>query len=318
MDQAAIANVFLLCTVNVLFMIAGICLNSVVIISLWRSSQLRNKTCYFMIFVMSCFDLSAVVINHPLLMASEIVRAFGDYDKLPGYITSFIVILSNAFSMAALLTLNIERFLAVSYPFLHERVVTKEKLMSFQAFLSFIAIGLVTLTFNKMVLSRHLLVAVYLPGFFIFFICLNYKTFLVANSKRKSIKVAPANEQKRKLPKLNLQTMSTCSLAVYCYLVCASPEIIHSFFTLITTTDLSRTSDRIFCTWAVTFLTANSTFNCLILFWRNTVLRREGMKIIKNIQSSWCCFQLAGRLGNTWLQETHLDQTSWTILQFYY
>ena len=285
MDPASIANVFFLCVVNVLFMMAGIFLNSVVIISLWRSSQLRDKTCYFTIFVMSCFDLSAVVINHPLLMTSEIVRAFGDNDKLPEYVTSFIIMLSNGFSMAALMTLNMERFLAVCYPFLHERVVTKEKLMSFQAFLSFIAIGLVILTFNKMVLSRHLLLAVCLPGSFIFFICLNYKTFLIANSKRKSIKVAPANEQKTKLPKLNLQTMSTCSLAVYCYLICASPEIIHSFYTLITTTGLSRKSDRILCTWAVTFLTANSTFNCLVLFWRNTVLRREGMKIIKNIQS---------------------------------
>ena len=137
-----------------------------------------------------------------------------------------------------------------------------------------------------MVLSRHLLLAVYLPGFFTFFICLNCKTFLIANSKRRSIKVAPANEQTRKLPKLNLQTMSTCSLAVYCYLICSSPEIIHSFFTLITTTDSSRKFNRIFCTWAMTLLTANSTFNCLILFWRNTVLRREGMKIIKNMQSS--------------------------------
>ena len=298
MDPATIANVFFLCTVNVLFMMAGIFLNSVVIVSLWRSSQLRNKTCYFMIFVMSCFDLSAVVINHPLLMASEIVRAFGDYDKLPGYVTSFILMLSNAFSMATLFTLNVERFLAVTYPFFHERVVTKEKLMCFQAFLSFIAIGLTILTFNKMVLSRHLLLAVYFPGFFAFFICLNYKTFLIASSKRRSIKVAPANEQTRKLPKLNLQTMSTCSLAVYCYLVCATPEIIYCYFTLITTTDLSRKFDRIFCTWAVTLLTANSTFNCLILFWRNTVLRREGMKIIKNIQSSWCCLQLA-RLRNT-------------------
>ena len=107
MEPATIANVFFLCTVNALFMIAGIFLNSVVIISLWRSSQLRNKTCYFMIFVMSCFDLSAVVISHPLLMASEIVRAFGDYDKLPGYVTSFIVMLLNAFSMAALITLII-------------------------------------------------------------------------------------------------------------------------------------------------------------------------------------------------------------------
>jgi hypothetical protein len=32
--------------------------------------------------------------------------------------------------------------------------------------------------------------------------------------------------------------------------------------------------------WSNTFLSINSTFNCLIFFWRNTILRREGMKIV--------------------------------------
>jgi hypothetical protein len=27
----------------------------------------------------------------------------------------------------------------------------------------------------------------------------------------------------------------------------------------------------------------NSTFNCLIFFWKNNILRTEGMKVIKNI-----------------------------------
>ena len=53
-------------------MVAGIFLNSVVIISLWRSSQLRKKLCYFMILVLSCFDLAVVTITHPLLIVSTI------------------------------------------------------------------------------------------------------------------------------------------------------------------------------------------------------------------------------------------------------
>jgi hypothetical protein len=37
----------------------------------------------------------------------------------------------------------------------------------------------------------------------------------------------------------------------------------------------------LFNIWSVTFLCMNSTFNCLIFFWRNSILRREGMKIAK-------------------------------------
>ena len=54
-----------LCVVNGFFTLAGIFLNSVVIISLWKSSQLRRKTCYFMILVLSCFDLGVVMVGHP-------------------------------------------------------------------------------------------------------------------------------------------------------------------------------------------------------------------------------------------------------------
>ena len=47
-------------------MVAGIFLNSVVIISLCRSRQRRKKLCYFMILVLSCVDLAVVTITHPV------------------------------------------------------------------------------------------------------------------------------------------------------------------------------------------------------------------------------------------------------------
>ena len=58
-------------------MIAGIFLNSVVIISLWRS-QIGKKPCYFMIRILSCFDLLVVTVTHPLLLLSTITMYLGD------------------------------------------------------------------------------------------------------------------------------------------------------------------------------------------------------------------------------------------------
>ena len=46
------------------FFFSGVFLNSVVIISFWRSVQLRKKLCYFMIMVLSCCDLLAVLTNN--------------------------------------------------------------------------------------------------------------------------------------------------------------------------------------------------------------------------------------------------------------
>ena len=274
-------------------MIAGIFLNSVVIISLWRTSQLRKKLCYFTIFVLSCFDLSVVVINHPIIMASAIVTtAFGVHDKLFVDITEYISTLIVELAVSALQTLTFERFLALTYPFFHERMVTKKRLIYFLALLQFLAIVMATLTFGDYVLSKHMLFSILIPFIFLLSIYLNYKTIMIARSKRRDERVAPAsNHEIVKRTRFNLKKMSTCSLAVICCFVCFFPHLVYSLYFETSERRLRRENDQAFMswTWTTTAGCANSTFNCLILFWRNTVLRREGMKIVKNIHSRCCC-----------------------------
>ena len=295
MQPTTITNLFCLCTVNTILMIAGIFLNSVVIISLWRSSQLRKKLCYFTIFVLSCFDLSVVIVTHPLVMASAIATmAFGVYDKLFVDLAEFTIILVVEFAMLALLTLNVERFLALTYPFFHERMVTKERLIYFLALLQFLTLVPMTLTFQNIILQRENVMIVFLTFLLSLFVYLNYRTFMIARSKRKNENVAPTNDlHELKKTRFNLRNMSTCSLAVLCFFACSFPGIVYFLYALISETPLSHENDKVFMSWAETMGCANSTINCLILFWRNTVLRREGMKIIKNIQSRCCCVRMS-------------------------
>ena len=295
MHPTTIANIFFLCTVNAIFMIAGIFLNSVVIISLWRSSQLRKKLCYFTIFVLSCFDLSVVIINHPLIMASGIVTiSHGVDQKLFVDVSEYIFGLIVKFAVFALETLTFERFLAITYPFFHERMVTKKRLIYFLALLQFLAIVMTTLTFGDHIISRHMLLTILIPFVSALLIYLNCKTLMIARSKRRYEKFAPASDREiMKRRRFNLKKMSTCSLAVVCCIVCFIPHLVSSVYFETSKTQLSRENDRTFVLWAMTASCINSTFNCLIFFWRNTVLRREGMKIIKNIQSRCCCLRMS-------------------------
>ena len=275
-------------------MIAGIFLNSVVIISLWRSSQLRKKLCYFTIFVLSCFDLSVVIINHPLVMALTIVTMSHGVDgKLFEDVSGYIFELVVKFAVFALQTLTFERFLALSYPFFHERMVTKKRLIYFLALLQFLAIVMTTLTFDDYVISRYMLLSILIPFVSALLIYLNGKLFMTARSKRRNEKFAPASDREIvKRTRFNLKKMSTCSLAVICCSVCFFPQLVYSLYFETSETQLTRKSDNTFLLWAMTGCCTNSTFNCLIFFWRNTVLRREGMKIIKNIQSRCCCLRV--------------------------
>jgi hypothetical protein len=48
-------------------------------------------------------------------------------------------------------------------------------------------------------------------------------------------------------------------------------------------------SDRqflLFSLWSSTFASLNSTFNSVIFFWRNAVLRREGVKIVNGFATT--------------------------------
>ena len=292
-------------------MIAGIFLNSVVIISLWRTSQLRKKLCYFTIFVLSCFDLSAVIINHPITMASAVVTmAYGVYDELFVDVTEYIFALVAEFAMLALLTLNIERFLALAYPFFHERMVTRERLILFLALVQFLAILVTTLTFKNYVLTKNMLITIAMSFCLSLFAYLNYTTFMIAKSKRKNERIAPTDDlHELKKTRFNLRKMSTSSLAVLCFFACSFPGIVYYLHLV----SLSRENDKTFALWAATTGCANSTFNCLILFWRNTVLRREGMKIIKSIQSRRCCFRMS-RFTNALFMEKL--QTKSTIVTY--
>ena len=66
MESIYFINLIFIFAVNVFFFFSGMCLNSLVILSVWRSIQLRKKLCYFMIMVLSCCDLLTVLTNNPL------------------------------------------------------------------------------------------------------------------------------------------------------------------------------------------------------------------------------------------------------------
>ena len=141
-------NLIFIFAVNIFFFFSGICLNSLVIFSFWRSVQLRKKLCYFMIMVLSCCDLFALLINSPLhvLIATWWLIGKLDVNARWAYIslnstTSFL-----AFSLLALLVMNFDRYLATSYPFFHRTSVTKGRLLTLLAILIIVICQLQTVS----------------------------------------------------------------------------------------------------------------------------------------------------------------------------
>ena len=289
MDKSDTLGVLFLCIINIAFMVVGMNLNSVVIISLWRSSQLRRKLCYFMILVLSCFDLVVVVVTHPFLTVSAIYFSPREINAARETTRIFISFILYGLSMIALFTLNVERFLAITCPFFYQASVTKARLVCFEAFLMSILVGLSPFYFIRKSIV-YSVIAIFVPLFMFLFIYSNYKLFVIAKSKRRNKKIVPltmatsAVDQNLRKRILNLKNISTCSLAVGCFFLCCSPQIAYSALRLASDASLYDKQVFFFHLWSSTFTSMNSTFNCLIFFWRNSILRREGLKIVNAVR----------------------------------
>ena len=288
MNPNIFINTLFLCLVNVTFMVAGIFLNTVVIISLRRSSQLRKKLCHFIMFVLSSIDLAVVTITHPVIILSTIFWSTEGRSELLEQIRNHISGNLYVFSTTVLLTLNIERLLGLTFPIFHRTSVTKKRLLIVQACLTILVSGLITsLEVINLKTLAHILVMVYISILLSLFIYFNYKMFSIAKSKRRDKEfastTATSRVEGRKQRTLSFKTMSTCSLAVACFFICYCPQIIHSALRLTSEAPLNDRDVVMFRLWSNTFVSMNSTFNCLIFFWKNSILLREGMKIVKRL-----------------------------------
>ena len=124
----------LLCIVNFFLFMCGLVVNLVAIICIYRSSQRPKKLFHFTIFLLSFFDMAAVSVTHTLIVVSTLVRLIWQNNVDVEVVRINTNMILHGFSMLSLLTLNIERFPALVYPFFQETQVNKCRLLAFTAF----------------------------------------------------------------------------------------------------------------------------------------------------------------------------------------
>lgn len=249
-----------LCIVNIIFIFSGIASNVFVVASIRTSSQMQKKSYNFMILVLSCFDLMAVVTNHPALLLYMAVWLDKNNDTLLKFrIYLHLSSTFSGFSFLALLLMNIERYLAVYYPIFHRLSVTRKKMLSFLAILIILQTVLVISSARNVLVSKRLAAIIFSCIVFPPFFFINYKLFKMSRKMHKHDKILPENRRK-----IDLKGVSTCLLAVACCIVLFIPSCVYVVFGLL----YKPSSDniRLAHVWSATIYTMNSTFNSLIFF----------------------------------------------------
>ena len=271
-------NLIFIIALNILFFFLGIFLNSLVIISFWRSVQLRKKLCYFMIMVLSCCDLLAVLTSHPFTILCGmlwLIEKFNEYPKwIHNSLRSSAVFV--AFSLNALAVMSFDRYLATSYAIFHRTSVTKAKLLTCLALLNIVSVILLLLSFNDFILSYEVCILICFNIYFPSMLAFNYKLFKAARKSRRNNKIAPETKKS-----FSLKNVSSCVLAVACFVVLFTPLLAYVGLRQFSN---EKEVTKLTALWATTICSMNSTCNCLIFYWKRKILRTEGMKVIKSIE----------------------------------
>ena len=282
MEFIYFVNLIFIFVVNILFFFSGTCLNSLVIISFWRSVQLRKKLCYFTIMVLSCCDLLVVLTNHP---SAALVATLWLTEKMKSYpgrlfIRNELLHTFIGFSHVALLVMNVDRYLATHYPIFHRTSGTKGKILALFTFLAIVVITVAAMGRNHLVIPYEVSVLILYtisipPMFFI-----NYKLFTVARKSHRRNEISL--EMKKSF---SLKNVSSCLLVVACQIVVYIPTFVYVGLRLTSKwTEFTLDNAYLAGLWAHTIVSMNSTFNYLIFYWKDKTLRAEGRKVIKSLK----------------------------------
>ena len=283
MDFKLLVHLIFLCVLNIIFFFSGLVLNTLVIIAFLKSTKLQKKLCHFMIMVLSCCDLLSVVIHGLELLFYFIIRFLeknGLYTKLT--ICWHLLHLLAGLSLLALMVMCIERYLGAYYPIFHKTSVTRCRLLTLLATLFILTSPLTIISANDLVISSAVAIGIFVAIFSPPFIFFNYKLFKIS---RKMHRENATSSKKRE--KISLKNINTCLLVVACFVCFSVPICFRVVFGLVEGS--TPENARLSAVWVATTYVMNCSFNSLIFFWKNKVLRDEGIKIIKKMKDRVLC-----------------------------
>ena len=272
--------------VNIVLAIAGTILNSFVLYIFLKSRKLRSKLSSFAIMLLCSIDLGVGTVANPLFALKDISTILGSPKCLYFAAYNIAILFFSGISGCTIFIINIERYFAIMHPFFHHVHFTKRRFV-------------LTWVFSWFLVIVFILCLVYFPflgvlvpvtlGIITFTSLFTYiAIFVVARKRMLNINEVHSNsdqESRRNLMVFlirELKIAKTYVLIVSLCFLCYLPTVVVSCVESILNLSV-KTSDSLVNAfdWGNTFITLNSTLNCLIFFWGNREMRKEGSKIAK-------------------------------------
>ena len=122
-------SIIAVCILNAIFGIVRNFLNTLVLFVFLKSKNMRQKTSYLSIMILSATDLIVVTSIPPVFLVNAIPEILGTPRCLYSIFYNSMMRTTPVLSANSLLIMNIESYLAIVHPLCHRTTVTKRKMI---------------------------------------------------------------------------------------------------------------------------------------------------------------------------------------------
>ena len=281
-SYAYVVNHVVVCVVNAIITITTVCLNTLTLLTFWKSSRLKQKACYTLIVVQSFIDLGVGMIGstiYTFLLANEIAGTGSCGQYLASRKMSMLLTI---LSISTLSGMNIERYISVVHPITHRNRVTRKSQIIYVTCIYFLCIIMLALSF---VLRRAF--ATFVISLVIFFLgttaYIYIKIFVAATLSNTIIPLqneflenSSSCKRKRKFLR-EIRLAKPCFLVVTCTFLCFLPAAV------LGGSNSGGFKNSVLKYWSVTLTMLNPSLNSVIFFWKNATLRNELKTVLRGI-----------------------------------
>ena len=276
------------CVVNAIFLILGCTLNSLVVVIYSMSKQLRSNLKFLPVLVLSSVDLVTVTLVHPLFLVQAIAELLGSPKCLHKVVYLSTMYIFPVMSGSTLLVMNVDRYIAVVWPLWYLRILNKKKkFMLTCVFCWFlVAANFACRVYKQRYSQKFTMVCVIIACLITLFVY--FSIFRIAR-KRRSLRGTEemigdfAQDSNRNRINFihNLKMAKIYFLVVIVSFICFLPVSIAVLAVKYPwqESESRRSLMAQVYMWTITFLSMNSTLNCLVFFWGNARLRKEAGKL---------------------------------------
>lgn len=273
-----VINQIVVCAANCVLVLPTILLNGISALTIRKSSQLRERVCYFLIFIQAMVDLAVGSVSLPLETFTRAREILGTANCVTNFALSTIALMPYGLVMATTCALTFERYMGILHPIIHRTHLTKKRFFIYicccaVALLILVPLGVASKKAYKIIGVAVISIPLVFNAFVYTKIYLAGRKALHASDKTFTDLSKELARKKHLLKELKLA--KSCALVVFTFYMCFLHAPILNFIFV----NAEPAKFRAAQSWAGTICALNSSLNSLIFFWRSPLLRKEALNV---------------------------------------